>query len=279
MESNTTLLSSPFIAFVVALILIHHTSSANHHFNCSSSCGNIPNISYPFRLQTDPDHCGDKRHNLSCENDNTRTVLHLDSGKYYVKAINYNNQTIRVVDSNVVKADYCSSIPLYSLSHFNFTYDSAYSTEVYSPEPVYDYRSLSKAITFLKCENPVRSPLYIPTIPCINTTFSGLIESRGKYSYVKIGSTDASELEDSCRIELMVLASPWGIRENSNVSYIDIHNQLTYGFELSWFTNNRYCFFNDSNNVINCTTYDYEFCDAWGLLPDSGGSCGKNMKE
>ena len=273
MESNTTLLSSPFVAFVVALILIHHTSSANHHFNCSSSCGNIPNISYPFRLQTDPDHCGDKRHNLSCENDNTSTVLYLYSGKYYVKAINYNNQTIRVVDSNVVKADYCSSIPLYSLSHFNFTYDSAYSTEVYVRGPNPDH-SLSEAITFLKCENPVRSPLYIPTIPCINTTFSGLIESRGKYSYVKIGSTNASELEDSCRIELMVLASPWGIRENSNVSYIDIHHQLTYGFELLWFTNNRrHCYFNDSNNVIKCTTYD---CGIWGLIPSG---CGKNMKE
>ena len=79
---------------------------------------------------------------------------------------------------------------------------------------------------------------------------------------------------------LLVLASPGGIRENSNVSYIDIHNQLTYGFELLWRTNNRHCYFSDSKNVINCTTDNYEVCyNIWGLLPDSGGSCGKNMKE
>ncbi|KAK7847851.1 hypothetical protein CFP56_006117 [Quercus suber] len=34
----------------------------------SCSCGSIPNISFPFRLSTDPENCGDSRYELLCEN-------------------------------------------------------------------------------------------------------------------------------------------------------------------------------------------------------------------
>ncbi|KAK7816420.1 hypothetical protein CFP56_044103 [Quercus suber] len=56
-------LSAGLTAFI-ALVLVHETCSAttkvNHH--CApSSCGNIHNISFPFRLKTDPKRCGDSR--------------------------------------------------------------------------------------------------------------------------------------------------------------------------------------------------------------------------
>ena len=34
----------------------------------SSSCGDLQNISYPFRLQDDPVGCGDPDYQLSCMN-------------------------------------------------------------------------------------------------------------------------------------------------------------------------------------------------------------------
>ncbi|XAR52227.1 hypothetical protein NMG60_11020176 [Bertholletia excelsa] len=68
-----------------------------------SSCGNILNISHPFRLKGDPEHCGDKKYELSCENN--RTVLSSYSGKYYVEAINYQNYTIRLVDVGIRKGN------------------------------------------------------------------------------------------------------------------------------------------------------------------------------
>ncbi|XP_048330831.1 rust resistance kinase Lr10 [Ziziphus jujuba] len=96
--------------------------------------------------------------------------------------------------------------------------------------------SLSEAITFVKCENPVESPLYIPIDPWINS--SGVAStplSKGEYySYVK-------NLRNS----------------STNITYKDIHNQLVYGFELSWLPsfakndNRGYtCYVNASNNVV-----------------------------
>nr|XP_023916364.1 rust resistance kinase Lr10-like [Quercus suber] len=121
-------LSAVLTAFI-ALVLVHETCSAtakvNH--NCApSSCGNIHNISFPFRLKNDPEKCGDSRYELSCENNHT--VLSLFERRYYVKEINYNNYTIRIADSGIQKGNY-SSTPSYSLNRHNFSqYPSAYTT-------------------------------------------------------------------------------------------------------------------------------------------------------
>ncbi|KAF3433893.1 hypothetical protein FNV43_RR24996 [Rhamnella rubrinervis] len=242
METGRPSTSAPIFMAFVAFI-----SYANSTDDCPpSSCGNIPKISHPFRLRTDPENCGDLRYNLSCENNHTNTVLYLYSGKYYVQSINYNNYTIRLVDSNVVKGN-CSSLPRHSLTNYNFStdhhqYNAQYSTKISGLNSQYNFTEilLSEPISFFKCENSVESdPLYIPTSPCykINTSTNvgTNITSKGQYySYVKIGSTDVSELKDSCRIELMAMTS-WQQRgsSTSNVSYSEIHNQLAYGFELS----------------------------------------------
>ncbi|KAF3433876.1 hypothetical protein FNV43_RR24979 [Rhamnella rubrinervis] len=315
METGTTLSSSSLfiIAFLACFVIFYQTSYADHTHPCPpSSCGNIRNISYPFRLQTDPDHCSDLSYNLSCENNNTRTVLYLYAGKYYVQAINYINQTIRLVDSNVVEGD-CSSIPLYTLSPYNFS-DSyrGYRSEIYilpsglpfdeKSEIYFDKKrryyfyekgrfylyekggsyfakeyTLSEAITFLSCENPVKSPLYIPTTPCINTTTHS--ESKERYSYVHVGSTSASELKDFCRIEMMFLTSsrPQGIIENNNISYIDIHNQLAYGFELFWYLNFTRCHVSDSSNSLNCIHLYESSHDEWEPLPAASYTSSKIM--
>ncbi|CAK7334095.1 unnamed protein product [Dovyalis caffra] len=89
-----------------------------------SSCGNIQNISYPFRLDTDPKSCGDNNYTLICEK-NTSTGLYLYSSKYYVRAIDYVNFTIRVVDAGV--QGNCSSLPRYSLDPHKFRYGDPYA--------------------------------------------------------------------------------------------------------------------------------------------------------
>ncbi|PQM36960.1 LEAF RUST 10 DISEASE-RESISTANCE LOCUS RECEPTOR-LIKE PROTEIN KINASE-like 2.4 isoform X2 [Prunus yedoensis var. nudiflora] len=146
-------------------------------FSCASSCGNIHNISYPFRLNRDPEHCGDSRYMLHC--DNNVTVLHLYSGKYLVLALNYDHTTIQVVDPGLEKNN-CSSIPRYPLANSNFSQGGLYN-------------SSSQSVTFIKCANPVSSSLYVVTAPCINNL--------SKTGYVKLGSTAASDLEDGCSIE------------------------------------------------------------------------------
>ena len=108
------------LTVLIALVLVHPTccTSAMVDRHCTaSSCGNIHNISFPFRLSTDPENCGDVSYELSCENN--RTVLNKFSGKYYVEEISYNNYTIRIVDTGIHKDNYFSfSTPTYPSSRY-----------------------------------------------------------------------------------------------------------------------------------------------------------------
>ncbi|GLU10427.1 hypothetical protein SLE2022_272320 [Rubroshorea leprosula] len=234
---------SPGLIFVALLLLalIHETCSAkDKHYCPPSSCGNNSNISYPFRLNTDPPNsCGmtaDPVYTLFCENN--LTVLYSDqSRKFYVKAINYDNQTIRVADASVEEGS--CSIPQYSWDASNFsTFSQYYSYDSYY---YYIYKNVVyfwESILFISCGNLVSDPLYVEAPACINdSSFSTPYrpKSEGKrYYYVKVGRTTLLELKPSCRIELMAL-TPF-IREKNyeNLSYPDIHHGLASGIELSW---------------------------------------------
>ncbi|XP_062000118.1 rust resistance kinase Lr10-like [Rosa rugosa] len=228
----------------------------HYHHDCKpSSCGDIHNIRFPFRLNDDPKKCGESRYTLSCENN--ITILHLYSGKYSVLAINYENTTIRVVDANVRKGN-CSSIPRYSLTRYNFSAGDPYSFTLEKGKSVWTSlwniwnrtsTNLSESITFMTCETrPVNSSLFVDTAPCKLDSMSG-------HSFVVIGNLNASDLWDSCHIQLMVLTS-WNGTKSMNRSYIDIHNEMLYGFELSWLqiylSTDQYCHIDIDTNKVDC---------------------------
>lgn len=127
----------------------------NHHHcpasSCASSCVKIANISYPFGLQTEPPNCMELMYNLSCEN-NSSTILHLYSRKYYVQEINYNNYTIHLVDFNIVGNDIgnCSSIPNYSMFDYNFIYQDPYYLwkEIHQKHDWYHYKVSFRGYNF-----------------------------------------------------------------------------------------------------------------------------------
>ena len=126
----------PFTAGLTALIvfvLIHETCSTEDNQHCaSSSCGNIQNISHPFRLKSDPQTCI----GVIC----------------YVQLIDYNNSTIRVVDSGIQKGNYFST-PSYSLYPYNF---SSRRTALSNYN--------SRIVVFMSCEKPVNTPFYLDTL-------------------------------------------------------------------------------------------------------------------
>lgn len=129
MFRGMNLLSACYIAFLSQLLFLQTCHSSNITTPCApSSCGRIQNISHPFRLDTDPQNCGNYNYTLICENNNS-AVLYLYSGKYYVQAIDYGNYTIRVVDAGV--QDNCCSIPRYSLAPDNFSDGDPYRLYTY----------------------------------------------------------------------------------------------------------------------------------------------------
>ncbi|XP_077228671.1 uncharacterized protein LOC143861673 [Tasmannia lanceolata] len=180
--------------------------------DCHSSCGTLQNITYPFRLNSDPKDCGLTQYKLDCENN--RTVLHLKSKKYYVEEISYEKQVIRLLDPGLQK-DNCSSLPLYLSPSDDIQYRDPYS-----------YADNSCRITFVKCSVPMTGSLYIAAT-CFNTFIQD-------YLYVITNNrVKFSDLHPTCKIvmEPLVLARIPRTRQHN---YSKIHDLLLMGFELSW---------------------------------------------
>ncbi|KAM4076129.1 hypothetical protein ACJW30_12G039700 [Castanea mollissima] len=231
------------LTVLIALVLVHPiccaTTAMVNHTCSASSCGNIHNISFPFRLNTDPENCGDPRYELSCENNHT-VLLYLCGGKYFVQEISYNNYTIRIVDSGMHKDNYFSfSTPTYSLSLHKFSLEyvdtPTYTTDLWkgtdlpNDTVLFNNPQLSRSLALMSCEKPVNSPLYLDTSTCnFNDNSSSISDSKRRYRYVKVGRTKASEVEDSCQVEKMFLTS-WPINnDDPNISCTDVHNELAY---------------------------------------------------
>jgi len=254
MSSALMVLLAVDFVVIFCLAFISRTTSdyGNHCF--PSSCGDIHNISYPFSLRGDPKHCGDRRYTLSCENNHT--VLYLYAGKYYVRQINYDNYTIRVVDSSI---DQVLSIPpRYFLNMNNFSYGDSYTT--YQKKSSTSFSELSKSGVFVMCENPVSSPFYLETCSWFSNGSDSEYSSNSSktYRYVKVGRTNASDVEDSCKVERMFLTSlPANIdAPNIIISCSDARNELVYGFELSWLHvqrdvySEKECYLDKANRVF-----------------------------
>ncbi|KAM6555608.1 hypothetical protein CsatB_002627 [Cannabis sativa] len=203
-----------------------------NNVSCSpSSCGKIQNISYPFRLNSDPSNCGHKNYILSCHKN--VTILKLFHGKYTVEAINYTKETIRIVDSGLQKGN-CSTLPHYPLSNYNFTFWNDPYTRFSRHEP--ESYFLSNTMIFLSCERPAKSHLYIDTSSCFK------ISRYYNYSYVIVSGEliTVRDLDESCVVVLTTLVSDQ-INNNGNaLSFMDIHNEMAFGFELSWTISTRF---------------------------------------
>ena len=104
-------------------------------------------------------------------------------------------------------------------------------------------------------EKPVKSPLYLNTSTCnYNDNSSSISDSKRRYRYVKVGRTNASEVEDSCQVEKMFLTS-WPINnDDPNISCTDVHNELVYGFGLRGICGS-YCLISGAECHLNDTNH------------------------
>ncbi|XP_011037146.1 PREDICTED: uncharacterized protein LOC105134438 [Populus euphratica] len=169
------------------------------------------------------------------------------------QAIDYGNFTIRVVDAGV--QENCCSIPRYSLAFDNFSDGDPYTWYKYKLGPpgasersVYyrgHYRgdrlppTLPLPMIFMSCENTVNSPLYVDTAPYSLNYGSGNYSNSSLVTlsnYVTLGGMTASDLMELCSIEKIFLLPK---KNYTDKSFEEIHSDLAYGFELSWY--NVYC--------------------------------------
>ncbi|KAK6925973.1 Wall-associated receptor kinase, galacturonan-binding domain [Dillenia turbinata] len=230
------------ILIVAVPILLQFPETSDAKVCHPSSCGNLKNISYPFRLKGDPKRCG--KHELSCENN--LTVMYLLSGKYYVQAIEYGKKAVRMVDAGL-KEDNCSWIPQYPLEVFNLSGDSFF------------YTDLATSLIFVRCPDAmVRFPhngviryphdgviVGYPTDGAIvdtsNWTRTSCVdvktdqERSWHYSYAMFG-VPLSDMGDSCWIESVSLVDSSSFPWLYNMSSLEFRNWLLSGFDLSWWS-------------------------------------------
>ncbi|KAL1531990.1 LEAF RUST 10 DISEASE-RESISTANCE LOCUS RECEPTOR-LIKE PROTEIN KINASE-like 2.3 isoform X1 [Salvia divinorum] len=220
-----------------SISLIHHVDASICVMNqCTpSSCGSLSNISYPFRLDGDPKNCGDRRFELRCENN--VSSISLDSHKYYVRAINYHNSTIRLADASVVVDDVCSFPTVSAYAHGFISLKYAFYYFYYNPYqlpyliPLHVSSSLIP-IHFLSCPRPLKnSSLFTDVATRCASNRSSLLPPNA-YAYIKAGHLNASELPHLCTLDLIVTTSWPGFKDLNNVSLSEIHQSLLYGFEL-----------------------------------------------
>ncbi|XP_057798668.1 LEAF RUST 10 DISEASE-RESISTANCE LOCUS RECEPTOR-LIKE PROTEIN KINASE-like 2.1 isoform X2 [Salvia miltiorrhiza] len=212
--------------FILSLL---HNLFQTGEANCTpSACGIIRNISHPLRLKGDPSNCGDRRFELTCENN--VTSIYLNSHKYYVKAINYSNgydnPTIRLADASINNDDLCS-FPTLSIDAYNFTYENPYPINyVILSYSSYPYDPLP--INFISCPNPLTNSSLFTDI----TNLCASNSSNRRYAYIKVGHMKLSELPYMCYVEVIVMTSWQEFKDFNNVSLSEIHHSLLYGFEL-----------------------------------------------
>ncbi|KEH40380.1 hypothetical protein MTR_1g028090 [Medicago truncatula] len=264
------------IVFLYLFLLPHKTYSQP----CSSSCGKISNINHPFRLKHDPDHCGNNLYELNCVNN--VTVLKLFDAEYFVQSINYNNYTIRVVDPNI-QPNNCSSLPRFFLYRTNFTYytnsyeysllrSSSYDgIDLSSTSYVFDGIDLSRPVIYMNCTSPPSNN--------VNMYYTDTSSCMGQHNiYAIVGDPQLGILEPQCRVKLVTLTSFWvpppvfSINNIiGNVSYIDIHKALGYGFEISWilaFCPCDHCYLKDPAGDILCYDPKPNCTNCFDMLTD-----------
>lgn len=183
-----------------------------------SSCGDIIDIRYPFRLKGDPDGCGDMDYQLSCHNN--RTILELNSVNYLVDRIWYDDRKITVVDPNLANGS--CALPSGSLSLDNLRYDA-----VYAVKDIQFYED----VAFMTCSTKIVDPSrYIP-VPCLDQNES--------YTYAATGvrsTADLSSLPNSCYF-LSTVPVLFNGQDYQKFSL----KQLRTGFNLSWSVDCRNC--------------------------------------
>ncbi|KAL5828154.1 hypothetical protein ACOSQ4_019951 [Xanthoceras sorbifolium] len=214
-ELATSNFSSFLFSLLIFLLISEIQARRLQQVECSSSCGDIKNISYPFRLKGDPAGCGDHDYELSCQSN--KAILEFLSGKYLVKRISYAEQKITLVDVDLANGS--CSLPHKSLSMIEIYDDNRY--RISSLNLVY--------ANFVRCSSKISDPT-CTRLPCLDGNQS--------YVYVKYGGYNIDDLPVSCSFISRV-----PIREASMEypPYEAIQKLLQSGFDLMWSVECRHC--------------------------------------
>ncbi|KAF7849890.1 hypothetical protein BT93_L0160 [Corymbia citriodora subsp. variegata] len=227
------------------------------------TCGNIYNISLPFR---NPKTRSGSLFDLACEGN--RTILYIDDGRYYVQSINYfarqnssadGKLQIRLVNDGLQKYN-CSSLPRHS---WPWPWPRYGEVLIYNTIIMLSMFN-TKTIVIVNCSKPVNSPFYITTSPCIEGSYSSNTSSNWKL--YALSDPKVSYIRDFCNIHSWTWVSyDFGGEEyinSSSYNYKLIHDIMSDGFDLDIYASSEkrafFCYFDIYGFFISYITF-YDF--------------------
>ncbi|CAL2232414.1 unnamed protein product [Prunus armeniaca] len=225
-RATNTASSVLYSVLLIFLCFVRVQVQARYHkqANCSSACGEIQNIKYPFRLKGDPSGCGDSDYEFSCVDD--RTILEIFPGKFYVHNISYNDQILRLVDVNFANGS-CSLPSGSVLSADRDVKDFRFGGFVNSSRSLFRFMKCSKNISSLQtAANYTR-------VPCLTTNGSYLyaIYDRDYYYH--------RQPQPSCSL---ISVAPVDFDQDIKFpSYEAVMELLQAGFDVGWSVECRDC--------------------------------------
>jgi len=238
--SSSSYVQTLVLVFASIHLISHQNCLAKHHQPCpTSSCGKVTNITYPFRLKTDPKHCGDKRYELDC-NENGPLVT-ISSGensfeqfsrKYYVQHIDYKIFTISLSDAGAVEDANCSFIPRYFLYKQSLSH-SYFNKADFVFEPYFLRPEDQRQIAYFNCSNPIKDPRYVK-VDMSRCSRHGNSSTNHVYAVLQPSVYSLGDIEVGCDFMVATLAKAQSEIVKENVSYDEIHGIIIHGFELSW---------------------------------------------
>lgn len=201
---------------------------------CPFSCGNLGDVSYPFRRRGDPLWCGSQSYELDCSD--SKAVIRIDNATYYVTHINQRDSEFLVVDTDLGN----NSCPLPRWKRFLDTY-----TILPNSSNSFEFElipgSAANWATFVKCLQQVNNNGMYRPVACLSTKYSFVYVLTGRYF-----PTYIENLEPSCGFLAMTpfVGQEARLPFYSNLSYADVLILMRKGFPVRFpFTptfSNRY---------------------------------------
>jgi hypothetical protein len=152
------------------------------------SCGDLHNISYPFRRPGDPPECGVQAYQLVCSS--SKAIIHINTGTYFVTDINYTDSSFWVVDANL---DMHGSCPLPRWDQLPYSFEGSYS------ERDLDYHLSTATVSwacFINCSQPLTDITSYKPVTCLTANSS--------FVYVSILACYVQSLHPSCGYLAMI---------------------------------------------------------------------------
>ncbi|KAG0538133.1 hypothetical protein BDA96_03G209000 [Sorghum bicolor] len=188
------------------------------------SCGDLHNISSPFRRPGDPPECGVQAYELSCSR--SKATIRINTETYFVTSINYTDLSFGVVDANL---DMHSSCPLPRPDQFRYNDDYTGSYLESGLHSHYDlgFDYSNNWACFINCSQSKTNSSWYKPVNCLSANNS--------FVYVMVDYSDCSvsSLEPSCGYLTMIPFGNWRTITDpdlENASYTDIIDYVRKGF-------------------------------------------------